>query len=93
MELELARVNGELALVRMERDILKKRPRPLTGNRCKARGDAAEATEISAFDAVRVLDVSASGFHARLSRGPSRRAQEEPRLEIEIRAAHCRLSN
>jgi len=38
----------------------------------------------------RVLDVSASGFHARRSRGPSRRAQEEPRLEIEIRAAHQR---
>jgi len=38
----------------------------------------------------RVLKVSASGFHARRSRGPSRRAQEEPRLEIEIRAAHQR---
>ena len=38
----------------------------------------------------RVLDVSASGFHASRSRGPSRRAQEEPRLEIEIRAAHQR---
>jgi putative transposase len=38
----------------------------------------------------RVLGVSASGFHARRSRGPSRRAQQEPRLEIEIRAAHQR---
>ena len=38
----------------------------------------------------RVLDVSASGFHARRSRGPSRRAQQEPRLEIEIRAADQR---
>jgi putative transposase len=38
----------------------------------------------------RVLKVSASGFHARRGRGPSRRAQEEPRLEIEIRAAHQR---
>jgi len=38
----------------------------------------------------RVLKVSASGFHARRSRGPSRRTQEEPRLEIEIRAAHQR---
>jgi transposase InsO family protein len=38
----------------------------------------------------RVLKVSASGFHARRDRGPSRRAQEEPRLEIEIRAAHQR---
>jgi len=38
----------------------------------------------------RVLKVSASGFHARQRRGPSRRTQEEPRLEIEIRAAHQR---
>jgi transposase InsO family protein len=38
----------------------------------------------------RVLGVSASGFHARRSRGPSRRAQQEPRLQIEIRAAHQR---
>jgi len=38
----------------------------------------------------RVLGVSASGFHARRSRGLSLRAQEEPRLEIEIRAAHQR---
>ena len=38
----------------------------------------------------RVLGVSASGFHASRSREPSRRAQQEPRLEIEIRAAHQR---
>jgi transposase InsO family protein len=38
----------------------------------------------------RMLKVSASGFHAHRGRGPSRRAQEEPRLEIEIRAAHQR---
>jgi transposase InsO family protein len=38
----------------------------------------------------RVLGVSSSGFHARRSRGPSRRAQQEARLEIEIRAAHQR---
>jgi putative transposase len=38
----------------------------------------------------RVLGVSASGFHARRSRGPSQRAQQEPRLEIEVRAAHQR---
>jgi len=38
----------------------------------------------------RVLGVSAGGFHARRSRGPSLRAQEEGRLETEIRAAHKR---
>jgi len=38
----------------------------------------------------RVLQVSASGFHAHRRRAQSRRAQQEPRLEIEIRAAHQR---
>jgi len=37
-----------------------------------------------------VLDVSTSGYHAWHSRPPSRRALEEPRLEVEIRAAHKR---
>ena len=37
-----------------------------------------------------VLDVSASGYHAWGKRPPSRRAQEEARLEVEIKAAHRR---
>lgn len=38
----------------------------------------------------RVLGVSASGFHAGSGREPSRRAQEEARLELEVQAAHRR---
>jgi len=38
----------------------------------------------------RIMGVSACGFYASCSRGPSQRAQEEGRLEIEIRAAHQR---
>jgi putative transposase len=38
----------------------------------------------------KILDVSASGYYAWLSRPPSKRAQEETRLEVEIRAAHKR---
>jgi putative transposase len=38
----------------------------------------------------RVLDVSRSGYYAWLNRKPSKHAQEEARLEIEIRAAHTR---
>ncbi len=38
----------------------------------------------------RVLAVSASGYHAWRNRPPSRRAREEARLEIEIKAAHRR---
>jgi transposase InsO family protein len=38
----------------------------------------------------RVLTVSASGYYAWVDRPPSKRAQEEMRLELEIRAAHKR---
>jgi len=37
-----------------------------------------------------LLDVSDSGYYAWKSRRPSRRAQEEARLEVEIMAAHRR---
>lgn len=38
----------------------------------------------------RVLEVSRSGYYEWFSRSPSRRAQEEERLEVEIKAAHKR---
>lgn len=38
----------------------------------------------------RLLGVSASGYYAWRGRKPSQRAQQEPRLEAEIRAAHRR---
>jgi putative transposase len=38
----------------------------------------------------RVLEISASGYYAYANRPPSRRAQEEARLEVEIKAAHKR---
>lgn len=38
----------------------------------------------------RVLDVSASGYYAWLERPQSKRAREEARLEVEIKAAHKR---
>jgi transposase InsO family protein len=38
----------------------------------------------------RIMDVSASGFYSWLERPPSQQAQEEGRLEVEIRAAHKR---
>jgi putative transposase len=39
----------------------------------------------------RVFGVSASGFHAWRTRPPSSRALQEPRLEVEIAAAHRRM--
>jgi len=38
----------------------------------------------------RIYDVSSSGYYAWLGRPPSKRAQEEARLEVEILAAHQR---
>jgi putative transposase len=38
----------------------------------------------------RVFDVSASGYYAWIERPPSKRAREEARLEVEIKAAHKR---
>ena len=38
----------------------------------------------------RTYEVSASGYYAYVNRPPSRRAQEEARLEVEIKAAHKR---
>ncbi len=38
----------------------------------------------------RIYDVSSSGYYAWQGRPPSKRAQEEARLEVEIRAAHQR---
>lgn len=38
----------------------------------------------------RILKVSPSGYYAWLDRPPSKRAQEETRIEVEIRAAHKR---
>ena len=38
----------------------------------------------------RVFDVSRSGYHAFFSRTPSKRAQENARLEVAIQAAHVR---
>ena len=39
---------------------------------------------------MQVLNVSPSGYYAWFSRVPSRRAQEEARLELEIKASHTR---
>ena len=78
LEQELARVKRELSLAKMERDILKKRPRTLPKSRCTLRGDQGDATDLSCFvvvprvgsDSERVLCLDqASVFHPTEGRG------------------------
>jgi hypothetical protein len=40
-----------------------------------------------------VLEVTTSGYYAWVKRPPTIRQREEMRLELEIRAAHCRFSS
>lgn len=47
VEIELAKTKKELAMVRMERDILKKQPRILPRSRCSVRADGSYATHLS----------------------------------------------
>ena len=46
IEMELGRVKRELAEARMERDILKKRPRTLPRNRCQVRDHESDAIQV-----------------------------------------------
>ena len=46
VEMELARVKRELAEARMERDILKKRPRTLRRSRCQVRDHESNAIQV-----------------------------------------------
>lgn len=88
LEAENARLRRELAEARMERDLLK-------GHRVLCQGVVARYAFMKAMRLdypltvmCRVFDVSHSGYHAWCGRPLSRRAQEESRLEVAIRAAH-----
>lgn len=91
LEAEVSRLKRELAEARMERDILKK----ATAYFAKAQlpGSALMTTLRAQYPLAllcRVLEVSRSGYYAWRHRRPSKRAQENARLEVAIRAAHVR---
>lgn len=90
VEAENAKLKLELAEVRMERDILKKPSRTLP--RCSCRYAVMKQLHIDYPINIlcRMLEVSKSGYHAFIMRKPSRRATENARLEIAIKAAHAR---
>ncbi|MBI5250676.1 MAG: IS3 family transposase [Desulfomonile tiedjei] len=91
LEIELAQVKRELAIVKVERDILKKAAGVLC-ERVAARYAMIDRMRLWFAISLlcRVLGVSASGYHAWRCRPPSRRSQEDARLEVQIRAAHRR---
>lgn len=62
LEAEVVRLRKELAEARMERDVLKKRPRTLPRSHCQVRADEGVASRISGGSAVS----GANGFPQRL---------------------------
>ena len=90
-EAELSRLKRDLAEARMERDLLKK------GHRVRCEGAAARYALMRTLRAhyplsllCRVLEVSRSGYYAWQHRRPSKRDQENARLEVASQAAHMR---
>lgn len=88
LEAELSQLKRELTEARMERDIL---------NRVRCEGAAAQYALMRTLRLqypltllCRVLNLSRSGYHAWQNRRPSKRAQENARLEVAIQAAHVR---
>ncbi|HUT68173.1 MAG TPA: IS3 family transposase [Dehalococcoidales bacterium] len=91
VEMELARTKKELAIVKMERDILKKAA-AYFGQGVATRYASMKELRLDYPTPLlgRMLSVSASGYYAWLARPLSKWAREEARLEVEIRAAHKR---
>ncbi len=90
-DMEVAHLKREIAELKMERDIPKKRDRVL----CQGVAERYAIMKILRLKyplslLCRVLEVSRSGYYAWLTRPPSRHAREEGRLETEIKAAHIR---
>ncbi len=91
LEAEPARVKRELAVVTMERDVLKK----ATVYFAKEFAVKYDRIETMRQDypvtlLCRVFEVGASGYYAWRKRPTSPRAKENARLEVEIAAAHER---
>jgi putative transposase len=88
LEAEVAKLRKELAVERMEKEVLKRPPRTLQRSRCPVRVHEIRATRLSVLFIVPCLRRFASGFYAALDRPPSQRAQDDERLKIAIKAAH-----
>ena len=89
--MELARAKRELAQVKIERDFLKKSDSVLYEGVATRYAVIKEMQlDYSIPWMCRIFKVAASGYYAWLKRKPSKRAQEEGRLEVEIKAAHKR---
>ena len=90
IEMELARVKHELAEARMERDILKKATAYFAKESPRYAMMKGMRFRYGIGVMSRILGVSKSGYYKWLNRKPSKRVQEEGRLEVEIKAAHQR---
>lgn len=90
LEVELVQAKQELVQVKMKRDILKGRSVLCHG--VAARYALMKESRLDyPLEVMSVLfNVSRSGYYQWLQRKPSKRAQEEPRLVAEVKAAHQR---
>ena len=91
LEAEVARLRAENTQLRMERDFIKKAAAYFAkGMRLKYAMMKTLHEDYPMPVMCRIYEVSMSGYYAWLNRPPSKRAQEDARLELEIRAAHQR---
>jgi len=84
---EIERLRKEVAKLKMERDILKKRPRPISPRsrrEVRLRGEAPRGLA-GGPDVRAALGVSRSGFYAWLARPRRRRSVEDERLGSQVR--------
>ena len=86
-QMELARLRAEVARLKMERDILKKRPRTSPRSRCEVRVHRAQSTPLASLGAVR----SAGSQSQRISPAPAthRAGQAAPKPRERRRTARA----
>ncbi|MFD2577553.1 IS3 family transposase [Novosphingobium colocasiae] len=88
-QLEIERLRREVAKLKAERDILKKPPPTSRRTRYEVRLHREKNRGIWAVAWLcEALGVSRSGFHAWLTRAPSRRAREDDEIGAKVRASH-----
>ena len=86
---DLEQLRRENAKLKMEIEILKKRPSTSLGKRSEVRLRREESTAVWRAGPCEALQVSRSGYYAARHRGPSARLQRQGDLTARIRSGRC----